>query len=98
MVLNPFIELFRQTVVALAIGGYILLLCGIIYGSVYWGIRKLAVLTVRYRKNRHGDDWWSGPMGIGLLPPPDWSIAFMSILLVWGVMLLALSGLVWVIS
>ena len=97
MALNPFIELARDPVGVLAWVGYALLLLGLILASTWWSLRKVGTLAVQYQKNRHSDRWWSGPLNVGVVPPPDWTANAVVVLFVWAVTFWAVSAIVYLI-
>jgi len=98
MSLNPFIRFAVDPVGTLVAVGYALVLLGLILASLWWSLRKAGTLATRYKKNRHTDKWWSGPLDIGIVPPPDWTATAVGILFVWAVTLWAVSALIWVVG
>jgi hypothetical protein len=96
--LNPFVELVRDPVGTLAVIGTALVLAGVALSATWWSLRQLGVLAVRYRSNRHTEKWWSGPLDVGVVPPPDWTARLVAVLFVWAVALWALGAIVYLIG
>jgi len=97
--LNPFIELARDPVEALAWLGYVLLMFGIVAAAIPWAARQAVVLVVRYQKNAQSDAWWSlGQRRRGYIPPLSWLSRLFAIVFVLAVAAWALGTIVWVIG
>jgi len=98
MVVNPFVELARDPVAALSVAGAVLALLALALAASWWSLRKLGRLAVRYRRNSHTDEWWSGPLGIGTLPPPEWTATLVVVLFCWAVTLWAVGAVVYLVG
>jgi hypothetical protein len=99
MTLNPFIELARNPVTALAWLGYALFMCGIVILAVPWSIRKTAWLIARYQQNRAGDRWWSfGTGNAGYIPPAGWLAWAFAVCGVLAVSAWAVGTLIWLVG
>jgi hypothetical protein len=96
--MNPFIELARDPVAALAWLGYALLMLGIVVAALPWAVRQGATLAVRYRRNRTTDAWWSfGERRAGYVPPLGWLARLFVVVLVLAVTTWALGTIVWLL-
>lgn len=99
MAINPFVELARDPVGALAWLGYLLLMLGIVLAAVPWAIRKTAWLIARWQTNKHTDRWWSfSESGAGYIPPAAWLAWAFGVCLVLAVAAWALGTLVWLVG
>jgi hypothetical protein len=96
--LNPFVELAREPVKALALTGYALLMATIVGLGAAFTLRKGATLLVYAtdRTNRQRD-WWGDALN-GWLPPAWWIGWTAVVVLVWVVIAWALGALVWVLA
>jgi len=98
MVFNPFIELYQDPVVALALAGYVIGMLVIVGLGLAFTFRKGAtLLAYATDKNNRQRDWWGEALDGWL--PPAWWIGWTAVIgLVWVVILWSLSALVWVIG
>ena len=98
MPVNPFVELARHPVAALAIVGYALLMLTIVGLGVAFTLRKGATLFVYATdRNNRQRDWWGDALD-GWLPPAWWIGWTAVVVLVWVVIAWALGFLVWVLA
>lgn len=99
MSVNPFIRLAQDPVGTLAVFGYALLLVAIFVAAVPWAVRQYATLITRYKKNRHGAEWWAfGDRSAGYIPPAGWlAWAFLSTFVL-AIAAWAAGTLIWIVS
>lgn len=99
MPVNPFVELARDPVGALAWLGYLLFMCGILVLAIPWAVRKTAWLYARYLQNRASSDWWAfGETRTGYIPPAGWLAWAFGVCLVLAVSAWALGSVVWLVG
>jgi len=98
MAFNPFVELIKEPVRALALTGYGLLMLVVVGLGTGFTLRKGALLVAYAsdRNNRQRAFW--GEALDGWLPPAWWLGWTAVVLLVWAVIAWAVGALVWVIG
>jgi hypothetical protein len=93
MSINPLIELARDPVAAFAWLGYVALLVGVaLYGGI-WVFRTWTTVYIRWRKNRHTDEWWGG-----WVPPAHEAALLAAGCLVCAVIAWAAGALIWLLG
>lgn len=97
MPVNPFIELARDPVAALAWLGYGLLMLLLVCFGLAYAVRQAAVCVALADRTHRQRDWW-GDYFYGWLPPPGWLARAGSVVLVLSITSLALSAFVWLLS
>jgi len=96
---NPLVELARDPVTSLAVVGYALLMAAVVIAALPWSIRQLVTLSIRYRRNRTSDAWWSfGDRRAGYVPPLSWLARLFGVLFVLAVVAWALGALAWLVG
>lgn len=99
MAINPFVELARDPIGALAWLGYVLLMLAVAIAAIPWALRQATTLYVRYRKNRTSDRWWSfGDSRLGYIPPLGWLSRAFGVLFVLAIAAWALGALIWAVG
>lgn len=97
--LNPFVELARDPVAALAGAGWVVIYAGIVLLVAPYCVRKISLLTLiaSERGRRQQRDWWGERWG-GWLPDEKWIASALLVGAGLVVILWALGALVWVLK
>lgn len=99
MAINPFVELAKDPVGALAWLGYALLMLGIVLAAVPWAIRKAVWLIARWETNRASDTWWAfGSTRRGYIPPSGWLAWAFGVVFVLAIASWALGTIVYLVG
>lgn len=97
--INPFIALARDPILALAALGYGLALLAIGVVGASYAIRTLGEQVATFRNQRHQSQWWSfGESSRGWIPPADWAARTAWALLVLAATAWAWGALVWLVG